>query len=109
VCARSAEPALRAAVRSNAAQQLRAARFDLIYFWEVGTDSTNHFLPFLRPAPVQCTGWGWPDTARRRRRLGARARLISREPRTPSPSTQRRLPFRRQNGLTNALVDVYPS
>jgi predicted O-linked N-acetylglucosamine transferase (SPINDLY family) len=29
----------------------------------VGTDSTNHFLPFLRLAPVQCTGWGWPDTS----------------------------------------------
>jgi hypothetical protein len=29
VCARPAETALRAAVRSDAAQQLRAARFDL--------------------------------------------------------------------------------
>jgi uncharacterized protein (TIGR03032 family) len=47
----------------HAAEKLRAARFDVLYFWEVGTDSTNHFLPFLRLAPVQCTGWGWPDTS----------------------------------------------
>jgi uncharacterized protein (TIGR03032 family) len=42
---------------------LRAAALDLIYYWEVGTDSTNYFLPFHRLAPVQCTGWGWPDTS----------------------------------------------
>ena len=35
----------------------------LIYFWEVGTDTTNYFLPFCRLAPVQCTGWGWPETS----------------------------------------------
>jgi predicted O-linked N-acetylglucosamine transferase (SPINDLY family) len=74
--ARPAEPVLRSAMRQSAArylrlplrfdhaaQQIRAARFDLVYFWEVGTDSSNHFLPFLRLAPVQCTGWGWPDTS----------------------------------------------
>lgn len=43
-------------------EHLRAAHFDLLYFWEVGTDSTNYFLPFCRLAPIQCTGWGWPDT-----------------------------------------------
>ncbi len=47
----------------HAAERLRAANFDVLYYWEVGTDSTNHFLPFLRLAPVQCTGWGWPDTS----------------------------------------------
>ena len=47
----------------HAAQALRAAELDVIYYWEVGTDTTNHFLPFLRLAPVQCTGWGWPDTS----------------------------------------------
>ena len=47
----------------QAAERLRAARFDVLYYWEVGTDSTNHFLPFLRLAPVQCTGWGWPETS----------------------------------------------
>ncbi|GIW41395.1 MAG: hypothetical protein KatS3mg076_1972 [Candidatus Binatia bacterium] len=42
---------------------LRDARLDLAYFWEVGTDATNYFLPFCRIAPVQCTGWGWPVTS----------------------------------------------
>jgi protein O-GlcNAc transferase len=47
----------------QAAERIRAARFDVLYYWEVGTDSTNHFLPFLRLAPVQCSGWGWPETS----------------------------------------------
>ncbi len=29
----------------------------MLYFWEVGTDAMNYFLPFGRLAPVQCTGW----------------------------------------------------
>ncbi|HVN83642.1 MAG TPA: TIGR03032 family protein [Candidatus Binatia bacterium] len=47
----------------QAITQLRTAEFDLIYFWEVGTDATNYFLPFCRLAPIQCTGWGWPETS----------------------------------------------
>jgi tetratricopeptide (TPR) repeat protein len=47
----------------HAVARLRAAELDLIYFWEVGTDTTNYFLPFCRLAPVQCTGWGWPETS----------------------------------------------
>ena len=41
-----------------AAEAIRQARFDLLYYWEVNTDSTNYFLPFLRLAPIQCTSWG---------------------------------------------------
>ena len=37
---------------------IRDAQLDLLYHWEVGTDSFNYFLPFLRLAPVQCTSWG---------------------------------------------------
>ena len=37
---------------------IRAARFDLLYYWEVATDGINYCLPFLRLAPVQCTSWG---------------------------------------------------
>lgn len=48
---------------SEAARVIREARFDLLYWWEVGTDSSNYFLPFLRLAPVQCTSWGWPVTS----------------------------------------------
>ena len=44
----------------HATAALRRARLDALYFWEVGTDSTNYFLAFCRLAPVQCTGWGWP-------------------------------------------------
>lgn len=74
VCAQPSEQALRAAVPDAAtlrlplrfdqmAAAIRAAAFDVLYFWEVGTDSMNYFLPFCRLAPVQCTGWGWPDTS----------------------------------------------
>ncbi len=44
-------------------EAIRQARFDILYYWEVGTDSVNYFLPFFRLAPVQCTGWGWPVTS----------------------------------------------
>ncbi|MCC4307676.1 tetratricopeptide repeat protein [Alcanivorax marinus] len=46
----------------QAAEQLRAARLDLLYHWEVGSDSFNYFLPWLRPAPLQYTSWAWPLT-----------------------------------------------
>lgn len=36
--------------------------FDLLYFWEVGTDEMNYFLPYLDLAPIQCTSLGWPQT-----------------------------------------------
>jgi hypothetical protein len=76
VCSRARAAAIASAVRrkeirwmqlplrfDHAAERLRAAPFDLLYYLEVGTDRTNHFLPFPRLAPVQCTGWGWPDTS----------------------------------------------
>jgi predicted O-linked N-acetylglucosamine transferase (SPINDLY family) len=47
----------------EAARALAEARFDLLHYWEVGTDSMNYFLPFFRPAPVQSTTWGWPVTS----------------------------------------------
>jgi len=45
-----------------AADVIRAARFDLLHYWEVGTDSNNYFLPYLRLAPIQSATWGWPGT-----------------------------------------------
>ncbi len=48
---------------SQAHRVLGAGRFDLAYFWEVGTDALNYFLPLLRIAPIQCTSWGWPVTS----------------------------------------------
>ena len=47
----------------HAVEAIRRADLDAIYHWEVGTDAVNQFLGFLRLAPVQCTGWGWPDTS----------------------------------------------
>lgn len=46
----------------RAAAALREARFDVLVFWEVGTDNLNYLLPFCRCAPVQCAHWGWPVT-----------------------------------------------
>ena len=64
-------PVLRAAIRNPAVKlcplpakfqqivdAIRAARCDVLYYWEVGTDCANYFLPFHRLAPVQCTSWG---------------------------------------------------
>ena len=45
------------------AQAVREAQLDVLYHWEVGTDATNYFLPFLRLAPIQCTSWGLPETS----------------------------------------------
>lgn len=46
----------------RAVDKVRAEGFDLIYYWEVGTDAVNYFMPFFRLAPVQCTSWGFPVT-----------------------------------------------
>lgn len=47
----------------EAAARTRAANFDILHYWEVGTDALNYFLPFYRPAPIQCATWGWPVTS----------------------------------------------
>ena len=47
---------------AKAAHLLSEEQFDLIYYWEIGTDALNYFLPYFRPGRVQCTGWGWPVT-----------------------------------------------
>lgn len=47
----------------KAARQLQQADFDLLHYWEVGTDSTNYFLPFFKAARLQVTSWGWPVTS----------------------------------------------
>lgn len=60
------EPAAEASARllptaeplGRIARTIRDARFDVLYYFEIGTDATNYFLPFLRLAPVQCTSWG---------------------------------------------------
>lgn len=49
-----------------AASRLAEASFDLLYFWEIGTDSLNYCLPFVKAAPVQCTSWGRAFTSGQR-------------------------------------------
>lgn len=46
----------------QAAEQLRHEQLDVLYHWEVGTDTFNYFLPWFRCAPVQYTSWAWPVT-----------------------------------------------
>jgi predicted O-linked N-acetylglucosamine transferase (SPINDLY family) len=71
VCPNDSRETIRSGVRSpsvgilgfqgrfdQVVRTIRDARFDLLYFWEIGTDPTNYFLPFFRLAPVQCTSWG---------------------------------------------------
>lgn len=41
-----------------AVERITAARCDLVYHWQIGTEPLNYFLPFAPLAPVQCTGWG---------------------------------------------------
>lgn len=41
-----------------AVETIRNARLDLLYYWEIGSDTLNYFLPFYRLAPIQLTGWG---------------------------------------------------
>lgn len=43
-----------------AAQQIAAQGFDLLYYWEAGSDVYNQFLPLFRLAPVQVASWGLP-------------------------------------------------
>ena len=75
-CPASATQAIARAVRNEgveqlrlaprfgqAVEQLRSASFDMLYFWEIGTDCVNYYLPYFRTAPVQATSWGWPVTS----------------------------------------------
>jgi protein O-GlcNAc transferase len=47
----------------KAQQTLVDAQFDVLHYWEIGTDATNYFLALTKPAKVQMTSWGWPTTS----------------------------------------------
>ena len=47
----------------TAAAQIHQLDLDILYYWEVGTDSLNYFLPFFKPARLQVGFWGWPVTS----------------------------------------------
>ena len=42
----------------KAIQLLKEEQQDILYFWEIGSDPLNYYLPFAKSAPVQCTSWG---------------------------------------------------
>lgn len=47
----------------EAVQTIRSARCDLLYYWKVGADTWNFFLPMCRLAPIQFTSWGTHATS----------------------------------------------
>lgn len=47
----------------KAAEVIGREDFDVLYYWEVGSDAANYFLPFFRLAPLQCASWGTPATS----------------------------------------------
>lgn len=76
ICAQATAPNVQSQLRKNhvrvvpvpermdhLAETILAEQFDVIYHWEIGTDSTNYIVPFLRLAPVQCTSWGIQETS----------------------------------------------
>jgi predicted O-linked N-acetylglucosamine transferase (SPINDLY family) len=45
-----------------AVERITAARCDLVYHWQIGTDPLNYFLAFAPVAPLLVTGWGSHST-----------------------------------------------
>ena len=44
-------------------RQVRDSDCDLIYYRKAGSDPWSYFLPFTRPAPIQCTSYGTHGTS----------------------------------------------
>jgi predicted O-linked N-acetylglucosamine transferase (SPINDLY family) len=47
---------------AEARARIAEAKPDLLYFPDIGMSALTYFLAFARLAPVQCIGWGHPDT-----------------------------------------------
>jgi len=47
----------------DSVEKISDTGFDLLYYPEIGTDTTNYFLPFFKMAPIQLNGWCWPVTS----------------------------------------------
>lgn len=58
----NATPAFIPLKLKEASDIVKNLNLDILYYWEIGNDSLNYFLPFFRLAPVQCTSIGWPET-----------------------------------------------
>jgi predicted O-linked N-acetylglucosamine transferase (SPINDLY family) len=48
---------------SLALEKVSNARFDVLHYWEIGTDAFNYFLALSKPSKIQCCSWGWPTTS----------------------------------------------
>ncbi|WP_207476497.1 tetratricopeptide repeat protein [Arenibaculum pallidiluteum] len=46
----------------RAREAVAAAELDILYFPDIGMSVLTYFMAFARLAPVQCVGWGHPDT-----------------------------------------------
>jgi len=42
---------------------LKSLDLDIIFFTDLGMNANDYFLPFVRAAPIQMTGWGIPHTS----------------------------------------------
>lgn len=42
---------------------LKSLNLDILFFTDLGMNANDYFLPFLRTAPIQMTGWGIPHTS----------------------------------------------
>ncbi|MEL6110723.1 MAG: tetratricopeptide repeat protein [Planctomycetota bacterium] len=47
----------------ESAQAVAQSACDVLYHYEVGTDTLNYFLPYFSAAPIQATSWGIPVTS----------------------------------------------
>lgn len=46
-----------------AVQEIASLNLDFLYYWEIGSDALNYFLPFYQLARVQILSWGSPYTS----------------------------------------------
>lgn len=46
-----------------AVKEIAALNLDFLYYWEVGSDALNYFLPFYQLAKIQILSWGSPFTS----------------------------------------------
>lgn len=44
-------------------QTIKSHQFDVIHYYEIGTDPMNYFLPFFNLAPIQISSFGFPITS----------------------------------------------
>lgn len=46
----------------NIKDQVKPLELDILYHWEIGTDTLNYFAPYFRLAQIQVTSLGFPET-----------------------------------------------